>query len=130
MKRRKSMYSVADFCKGMLSITLFISAMAVQFKTVGDPTYGAKAAMLATGAATCLFIGLIPTWSKDIGGIVATYVNRFVGAIVTFLAGWNWLLSEVGGDIWPTFAPAIWMMASVTLGLFVGLLGALTRVDD
>ena len=126
MNRWQALYAVAHYHKIFFSIALLVAASLVQFKTIGDVTYGAKAAMFATGAASALFVGLIPSNESRL----ATFVNRFVAATLTFFAGWNWLLSETDGDIWGTFSPAILFMALVTFGLLAGVLSGLLEYKD
>ena len=123
-----------SYYKMILSIALFIAAMFVQFINAGGATPGAKAAMLATGAASCLFIGLLPA-TKDAVETVIAHLNRFVGATLTLMASWNWLLSESDGDVWPTFGPALFFIGAIAgnllfwflFNLLASMLSMLTR---
>ncbi len=122
MRFRQRLNEIGLVYKLVLSLFLLMVALFVQFDTIPDTTYetAAKAPILATGAASTLFIGLIPT------GVLVDFLNRFVGVVVMLLSGWNWLLGEVGGDdARSLLTPILILAVVVVMGLAIPLANSL-----
>ena len=76
---------------------------------------GVKAATSAFGAATMVFIGMIPTGRS---GRWVDLLARVLGGSFALTAGTFWILSETGGNIWPY----VIAVGPIGLVLFFGLL--------
>ena len=86
-----------------------------------DAPNGVQGATYAIAAASALFVGLIKTEPTAPLRETAKVANAMITAVLTFLAGWHWLESEAGGDLWPALAPAVafWIVGLVSLLLSV-----------
>ncbi len=83
--------------------------------------HGAKAAMLALGAAAALFIGYIPGDSSKSTRIIDTLV-KVVGTFAAGLAGWFWLLSETDNRPGPYLLAVVPTIAIMTIGSGINIL--------
>ena len=77
--------------------------------------HGAKAAMLALGAAAALFIGYIPGDSSKATRTLDMLVT-LVGALAAGFAGWFWLLSETDNRPGPYLLAVVPTIAVMTIG--------------
>ena len=107
------------YCKLGLSVALL--SVAVTFLVLTDAPNGVRGATYAIAAASALFVGLIRTDARSPLQGTANVAYAMIAALLTFLAGWHWLESEAGGDLWPAFAPAVafWIVGLVSLLLSV-----------
>ena len=107
------------YCKLGLSVALL--SVAVTFFVFTDAPNGVRGATYAIAAASALFVRLIRTEPTAPLRRTADLANGMIAAALTFLAGWHWLESEAGGDLWPAFAPAVafWIVGLVSLFLSV-----------
>ena len=122
MRIRQRLSEIGVAYKVILSLFLLTAAIFVQFNIIEGTTYStaAKAPIFATGAASVLFISLIPS------GVFVDFFNRLAGAALMLLSGCNWLLHEVGGDdIWPLLTPILILAVTVVVGLAIPLVSSL-----
>ena len=92
-----------------------------------------KPQFLAMFAALCLFLGLLPSRYIGLGPpAVVTFIIRLAGATAAALAGWNWLIGEMGSwnQIWETFPKPVWTIGFITFSLVVpAILFSIFRIE-
>ena len=115
-----SFRATASTYKLVLAIAMLFSGLGFHLGTIEGAHYGVKAALLALAAAATLLIDILPR-NEGRNGTLATFFTRFGGAMLAFLASWNWILSETGGDPFPFLWPAIVMIIVLLMGLTVGM---------
>ena len=81
------------FLKALLTIgVVYVCADFMRSEAIAGDT-GLMAAFLATGAATLLFVGLLPD-GEGRGGRLIRLISGFCSALLAFSAGYLWVLSE------------------------------------
>ena len=113
---RLAVWVKAIGCITVLATVLSVAISNFHFLPGGhEAGNGLKAATSAFGAATMIFIGMIPTGRS---GRWVDLLARVLGGSFALTAGTFWILSETGGDIWPF----IISVGPIGLVLFFGLL--------
>lgn len=127
--------TAAWYYKICLSGLIFVLGALFQFEAplpyfnvpeTTDPAI--KAALLALFAACVLFLELMPT-SENPRGVYASYINRAVGAILAFGAGWNWISSETDNQTWSYVLPLVMTLVYFVVGMTLGLLQELLKPE-
>ena len=116
--------AVNQLMKYTLGLALVVLGVWFHTSDIEGAHFGVKAATCALAAATLLIVGLLPE-RAGLYGVAATFVVRLGGAILAFLAGWNWILHETDGQPFPFLLPVIFMFLFVVLSLVVGFMLAL-----
>ena len=84
---------ILPFAKAFLTIQVISICLDFVQSEASVADTGLKAAFLATGAATLLFVGLLPD-GEGRGGYLVRLITGFCSALLAFSAGYLWVHSE------------------------------------
>ena len=93
-----------------------------------QPSHDAKAAMYSLVVAACLFIELLQ--GRGDWGKIATFLNRVIAALSTFLLSYHWFHSATADEGLKSSYLVVLMLAILVVMVVLLVMGYLPRVTS